>query len=773
MIQKSSFVISVLLLLFSCGENSDSKSIYVKDIVELNEAFVKAAPGDEIVMANGDWNDVEIQFVGFGTEKQPITLKAETAGDVVIKGKSDLKLGGEYLVVNGLYFTDGWSPSDAVIEFSINQDTVANHSSIINCVILDYNKPQRNLTDLWVQFNGRHNTLEHCYIAGKSNRGPTIRVDLEGNKSIKNYHRITNNYFGPRPPKGGPSAETIQLGNSFTSMAPSYTLVANNFFDRCNGEVEVISSKSNFNEFRNNVFYKSEGSLVTRHGNYCIIDGNYFIGDTASEQIGGVRLIGTGHWVTNNYFYNLKGKVFRSPLAVMNGIPKSPLNRYIQVTDVVVAYNSWINCTSPWQFGVGSNIDQKDVLPASEIRSERPIRTIVANNLIYNEKGDEQPIIAHDSLDGITFKSNFINNQGISFRYGSALNQGDIALTELEENIFIPTNNLPEIEPYQGFEFDLIAEDLFGNSRANNNAIGAITREPVENLNLMDLSQYGPDWYPLKPAAENSAQSHSVGSTAELQTAVQEAVSGDTILLTASLYELKSALKIDKKLTIESADTNKKTTIQYTGPAQTPAFEMNPKGELTLISVALEGNGENYAFAPLKENMSGLYNLEIRNSEIANFDYVLKGYKYSFSEYIKLKSTILKNCNNGLELSGEDDDRGDYNAENVFIDNCQFDGIDKNVIDYYRGGYDESTVGGNLEVTNSTFTKCGAKEENKILLNTYGIINVDISNNKFLNNKVKMVARLWGAKNNTYSNNEIKNSGELVVQENLPLKLLY
>ena len=773
MIQKSSFVISVLLLLFSCGENSDSKSIYVKDIVELNEAFVKAAPGDEIVMANGDWNDVEIQFVGFGTEKQPITLKAETAGDVVIKGKSDLKLGGEYLVVNGLYFTDGWSPSDAVIEFSINQDTVANHSSIINCVILDYNKPQRNLTDLWVQFNGRHNTLEHCYIAGKSNRGPTIRVDLEGNKSIKNYHRITNNYFGPRPPKGGPSAETIQLGNSFTSMAPSYTLVANNFFDRCNGEVEVISSKSNFNEFRNNVFYKSEGSLVTRHGNYCIIDSNYFIGDTASEQIGGVRLIGTGHWVTNNYFYNLKGKVFRSPLAVMNGIPKSPLNRYIQVTDVVVAYNSWINCTSPWQFGVGSNIDQKDVLPASEIRSERPIRTIVANNLIYNEKGDEQPIIAHDSLDGITFKSNFINNHGVPFKYDSALKPGNFSLSELEENIFIPTNNLPEIEPYQGFEFDLIAEDLFGNSRANNNAIGAITREPVENLNLMDLSQYGPDWYPLKPAAENSAQSHSVGSTAELQTAVQEAVSGDTILLTASLYELKSALKIDKKLTIESADNNKKTIIQYTGPAQTPAFEMNPKGELTLISVALEGNGENYAFAPLKENMSGLYNLEIRNSEIANFDYVLKGYKYSFSEYIKLKSTILKNCNNGLELSGEDDDRGDYNAENVFIDNCQFDGIDKNVIDYYRGGYDESTVGGNLEVTNSTFTKCGAKEENKILLNTYGIINVDISNNKFLNNKVKMVARLWGAKNNTYSNNEIKNSGELVVQENLPLKLLY
>ncbi|HAE71867.1 MAG TPA: alginate lyase, partial [Flavobacteriaceae bacterium] len=397
MIQKKLFLLSTILVLIGCGENSSKISIYVNDVKELKDAIAKATPGDEIVMANGDWTDVQIRFVGYGNEKDPITLKAETAGQVLVNGKSDLKLGGEYLIVDGLYFTEGSSPSRAVIEFAINQDTVANHTRISNTVIVDYNKAQRNETDIWVLLKGRHNELDHCYIAGKSNRGPTVRVDLEGNKNIKNYHKITNNYFGPRPPKGGPSAETIQLGNSFTSMAPSHTLVANNFFDKCNGEVEVISSKTNFNEFRNNIFYKSEGSLVTRHGNYCIIDGNYFIGDTNSEQIGGVRLIGTGHWVTNNYFFNLKGKIFRSPLAVMNGIPKSPLNRYIQVTDVVVAHNSWINCTSPLQFGVGSNVDQKEVLPASEIRSERPIRTIVANNLIYNTKGDEKPIVAHDS----------------------------------------------------------------------------------------------------------------------------------------------------------------------------------------------------------------------------------------------------------------------------------------------------------------------------------------------------------------------------------------
>ncbi|WKX76070.1 hypothetical protein [Zobellia laminariae] len=200
---------------------------------------------------------------------------------------------------------------------------------------------------------------------------------------------------------------------------------------------------------------------------------------------------------------------------------------------------------------------------------------------------------------------------------------------------------------------------------------------------------------------------------------------------------------------------------------------MNPKGKLTLKGVYLIGAKDQYAFASLKENMSSLYNLTVVDSEIFNFDYVLKAYKHSFSEYIKFKSTSIKNCANGLELSEETDDRGEYSAENIFIENCQFENVGKNVVDYYRGGYDESTVGGNLVVTNSTFENCGANEEDGILLNTYGIINVNLSENKFLNNPVKFVARLWGAKNNTHANNKITNSGELIVEENLPLKLMY
>ncbi|MEI9955576.1 MAG: chondroitinase-B domain-containing protein [Ferruginibacter sp.] len=40
-----------------------------------------------------------------GTKEQPITFKAQDAGKVIISGHSQLKLGGNFIVVDGFYFT--------------------------------------------------------------------------------------------------------------------------------------------------------------------------------------------------------------------------------------------------------------------------------------------------------------------------------------------------------------------------------------------------------------------------------------------------------------------------------------------------------------------------------------------------------------------------------------------------------------------------------------------------------------------------------------------
>ena len=774
--KKIIYSFGLCMLLIACSNSKIVNSIKVTNIDELNKAIDSSEAGDQIILANGIWKDVQIKFRGKGTKDNPITIKAETTGKVTIEGESYLKFGGEYLVVEGLYFKNGFSPSNAVIDFKISSkdkpDEISNNCKVTNCVIEDFNKPKRDKSDLWVQFWGRHNTLSNCYIAGKTNRGPTVRVSIAGIESINNYHQIVNNHFGPRPVKGGPSGETIQLGDSYTSMSPSHTMVANNLFEECNGEVEVISSKTNFNIFKNNVFYKSEGSLVTRHGNYSMIDGNYFIGDGENENYGGIRIINTGHWVVNNYFYGLKGKSFRSPLAVMNGIPKSPLNRYNQVTDVVVAYNTYVNCSSPWQFGVGTNIAQAKVLPKSEIRSARAIRTTVANNIIYNEKGLESIVVENDKADGVAFMKNIINNQGVAFKdFDGGIIEASLDLKKISDNMYIPTGIPNDFEAFNGFDFNTIETDLLRVSRKDNNSIGAIIGKDVFNPNILDKSKYGTTWFSNEVEARDPVI-HTVTSAEELQTKINGASNGDVISLIKGVYNIDKSVVINKTLTIQS-EPDAKAQLIFSGASNTPLFSLQPKGKLTINNIVLKGNISNYAFASLKQNMSNHFGLIVSNSEISNFNYVLKAYKESFAERITFENTTISNCENGIELSEEKNDKGDYNTEYLTINNCNFNTIKANVIDYYRGGYDESTIGGNLLLTNSTFINCGAKEKNKRLLNHNGIVNVNITKNTFKNNPVQFVSILWGAKNNVESDNNLMNSGQIKTEENLVMTMMY
>ena len=764
---KNLSLLALLLFLLNYQATAQSTTL-VRTASELQKAFSQAKPGDDIVLANGIWKDVKIRFTGKGTKEKPITLRAETAGKVTIEGASDLKLGGEYLVVKDLHFKNGHTPSASVIQFKIDNKVFANNSRVTNCVIEEFTQPNREVSDHWVEFWGKNNQLDQCTLIGKSNFGPTIIVYLKGNEHINNHHQIVNNHFGPRPRKGGPHGETIQIGDSETSMAPSYTHVANNYFDRCNGEVEIISNKSNYNVFRNNVFFESEGSLVLRHGNYCTIDGNVFIGNGTSEFIGGIRVINTGHWITNNYFYKIIGKEFRSALAVMNGIPKSPLNRYMQVTDVVVAYNSFIDCVSPLQFSVGVNTDKKDVLPATEIRSERPVRMVVANNLIYNEVKDNYPIVAFDKVDGVLFKNNVLNSQNNSKIGNEGLVTNDFQVEKRTEYLYVPSKNQEDV--YNGFDFNKITSDLFGSERSKQNNVGAITLPVKANSTLIDKKSYGTTWFTAETPTY-SAKTLSVATSKELLDKLKSAHSGDIIALKPGVYLLDASLVIDKHVTITSSDKNKKATLQFKGPKA--AFEMHPKGVLKVDNLVLKGDKTQDAFTTLSKNMSQAYDLFISNTEISAFKSVIMAPKSSFADTISIDNCVIKNCLSGIKLNSETDAGGDYNAEFVFITNSQFDAIDSTVLDYYRGGYDESTIGGNLVLKNNTFTNSGKAEKSGMLIQNQGIVNVDFSNNTFKNNPVQIIAVLWGEKGQKPVNNEIVNSGEIKVEQNLKQKLMY
>ena len=762
--------ISILLILNSCNLDSKINSVIVKNIDELNASITQAKPGDEIILANGIWNNVHINFYGNGTKEHPITLKAETPGKVFIEGQSYLHLGGKYLVVNGFYFRNGYTPLSGIIRYKIGDNKFAFNCRVTSCVIEGFTQPNRLKSDRWVEFYGKNNQLDHCYIDGKANDGNTLMVYHDGNENTNNHHQIVYNYFGPRPRKGGPRAETIRIGNP--QSTPGYVNVSNNYFEACNGEVEIISDKADDNIFRNNIFYKCEGSLVLRHANYATVDGNIFIGDDDSDFYGGIRMGNIGHWITNNYFYKIKGEQFRSPLAMMNGTHLPIINRYKQVSDVVVAYNTWVDCKSPIQVGVGQNIASANVLPKSEIRDMPPVRSTIANNIIYNTKIDEKPFVNHSEIEGILFKNNLINNNGKEYSEYNVLKNSPIKMEKINNWLYVPNgeddNELNSV--FAGFDFDKVKLDVFGSSRINNNSIGAITNSDVAKKFSIDKKKYGPEWFATEKTELEPNTLQISSKKGALETAIKNAKTGDIIQLNDSLYTVDSSLKIDKKITILS--TNKiKSQIVFKNNDNKPAFEINPKGNLNLKNISIKGNTTQIAIAPLKENMATVYYINIENCEINNFDYVLKAFEGTFADSITVNNTIIKNCDKGIELAA--DEKGNYNAEMVTFNQCEFVNVNSNVINFFRDGYDESTIGGFLTLTNNIFTDCGSHEKSNILIKTSGIINVNITGNTFKNNPVKLVALLWGAKNNHHANNTIINSGEIKVEEQQKLQVLY
>lgn len=771
--KKILLVITSLFLMASCEENNSKKSIYVKDIAELNQAIKQAVPGDDIILSNGIWNNTAIKFYGKGTKEQPISISAETPGKVYLEGNSYLKLGGEHLTVKGLYFKNGYAPESSIIRFMINEDSVANNCRVTNTVIKDYTKPNRFTNDRWIELYGKHNTFDHNYISGKSNDGETLRVFFTGNQHINNHHQIVNNYFGPRPRKGGPRAETIRIGDSKTRMTPGYVNVSNNYFEACNGEVEIISDKTNFNSFNNNIFYKSEGSLVLRHSSYATVNGNIFIGGDESEFYGGVRVVNAGHWITNNYFYKINGEEFRSPLAIMNGIPMTPLNRYLQVSDIVVAYNTWVDCKSPWQIGIGQNLKSASVLPASEIRSAPPIRSIIANNIIYNTTTDNTPVINHSEMDGILFKNNVIDNNGTRYSEYDVLNNGKLKMKKINDWLYAPINTKDSIlnSVYNGYDFAKIDKDIFEATRSNENGVGAINQLSSAKKFVIDKKKYGPDWYTVEDVAYEPKIIQASSAEGELVNKILLARSGDIIELTDATYYLKSPLIIDKNITLLSKDATTKSQLIFESKNDSSAFNMKPYGALNLKRIKLKGAINKIAFAPLKTNMSSAYDLNIEDCELDNFGFILKAYKGSFANSITLNNTSFKNCLNGIVLAA--DKKGDYNAEMVRIEKCDFENISQNVIHFYRGGYDESTIGGYLTILNSNFTNCGKNEKSQVLIKTRGIINLLLSGNTFKNNPLKFATILWGEKNNHHTNNTLINSGEIIVEQQQKLEILY
>ncbi|HEX7366210.1 MAG TPA: polysaccharide lyase 6 family protein [Pelobium sp.] len=364
---------------------ANAKDFAVSNAEQISALILR--PGDRVIMKAGDWKNQKIVFKAKGTLQNPIVLTTENPGKVISSGNATLKIDGEYLIVDGLAFADGYSEKDAVVTFT----KASNNCRLTNSSIVDYNHPDKTFDYKWVSVFGLQNRVDHCKFSGKTHQGTLLVVWLS---EKPNYSQIDHNYFGPRPDLGVNGGEIIRIGTSEWSMFDSYTKVENNIFDKCNGEMEIISIKSGHNFILNNLFYECVGTVTFRHGNHSEVAGNYFIGNHI-QNTGGIRLIGENQSVHDNYLQGLAGTDLRAAISVMNALETPKPNEYFQVKHASVKSNMIVDCKEAIVLGAGKNATR--LMP--------PTNLVLENNVVINPF---KLIVYHDDLKDATIKGNLV-----------------------------------------------------------------------------------------------------------------------------------------------------------------------------------------------------------------------------------------------------------------------------------------------------------------------------------------------------------------------------
>ncbi|MEQ9461240.1 MAG: chondroitinase-B domain-containing protein [Phycisphaeraceae bacterium] len=446
----------MLFLVLLAANPSLAAEHLVSSASQIAAAMANANPGDTLIMTDGVWNNQHIDFAGFGTADNPITLKAQTQGGVILTGSSNLDISGRHLVVDGLTFQDGTPQGSHIVRFTGPLGKASN-SRLTNTTITNYNPSDINDRYFWVSLYGQDNRVDHSRFQGQNHSGVTVVAWLDNN--IEARHLIDNNHFLDRPEGNDNGFETIRLGTSEVSNTNAKIIVEHNLFERVDGEIEIISNKSNDNTFRYNTFRDSKGTLTLRHGHRATVEGNFFLGNN-KDGSGGIRVIGEDHVITNNYFADLDDRA-DGVISITAGIPNTEPSGYQQVKNAIIAHNTIVSADMPgitfdWGFG-----DRDRTLLAENLTIAGNLITGVSDSIFEGQEGP-----------GWTWQDNLVFGAplGITPRPGITIADPDLILAP--DGLFRPDTNSPALNMIP-FSSAIVTTDMDGQTRTGLIDIGA------------------------------------------------------------------------------------------------------------------------------------------------------------------------------------------------------------------------------------------------------------------------------------------------------------
>ncbi len=485
--------LSSLILLFASlpfAQPVLAAEFVVSSAAEITTALRSATAGDVLIMSNGIWTDQHIELEGNG-----VTLRAETPGEVILNGTSNLEISGDSLTVDGLRFEGGSLSSGHVVQFRGDRGPATN-SRLTNSAIIDYNPENVDTRYFWVSMYGQNNRVDHNYFKNQDHSGVTVVVWRD--TDVADNHLIDNNHFADRPVGNGNGFETIRIGTSANSLSDSFTTVENNLFERVDGEIEIISSKSGSNTYQYNTFRESSGTLTLRHGDNNTVAGNFFLGEGKSGS-GGVRVIGENQTLINNYFHDLDGRA-NGAISISAAVEDSALNEYFQVRNALIAHNTIVDVNDAaitFDDGLGSN---NRTLLAEQVT--------IANNAIWST---QDTLFDGNEGEDWTWEGNVAFGDSLGPKSGDeGITVVDPLLTFADDGLFRPAANSPLIGA--AIVNPAIPVDVDGQARTGAYDIGAdqfstdaIVRIPLNNGDV------GPSWITSIPPVDGGGGDNGTG----------------------------------------------------------------------------------------------------------------------------------------------------------------------------------------------------------------------------------------------------------------------
>lgn len=309
----------------------------------------KLNPGDQLVLAGGEWTDAQLSFAGQGTQQAPILIRPQNSGGAVFTGLSEVTFHGEHLIISGLTMRGVQVKKSGSVLFRLGNGAghPANHCIVDHLTIEGCNSPQAEdwprLRMFDVVLSGQDDTIANSTFADMKHYGQMIAAQDLPREGLQHLH-LLNNRFINRPKIDNQNGyEIIQIGWSGEKAGSAGSLIQGNLFEDCDGEDELVTLKASDVFVRHNTVNACQGALCLREANRVLVQGNVFDGKD-KPNTGGVRLCGAGHVIIENTFRHLRkpANYYFWPLSMMAASAEAcrdDVEGYGRAKNVLIAKN--------------------------------------------------------------------------------------------------------------------------------------------------------------------------------------------------------------------------------------------------------------------------------------------------------------------------------------------------------------------------------------------------------------------------------------------------